>query len=796
MRFLYLFLLISLGCFRLEAATFVVVNNANAGSGSLREAILRANANGTATADLIQFNIPAISAGDITITLTEELPALTSNIVIDATTQPTSLLESPSIKVKLVRGASPFFHGLVIDGIMNIEIYGIYFSNFISQAGIPADDRKAAVFLKNAAHVIIGAPNKQNGFGNNYTSVISPTQPFVQDDITISSNIIGLDPGGKSPAGNVVGIDLSYLKNSTIGGNTAAHGNLVSGNSNAISLGALAGNVNISFNVIGFDITKTKTFPQLQSTGIFANGENVNLIISDNYIASQLKGIKVDNVKQKYTIRRNVIGPGLNSENFGNTKYGIELYNCLAGVIGGVDVADQNVIAYNELGILVDASYPVSILKNSTYCNTLAAIAFKDIPPGKNITPSRITTITATSASGIYLPNALIELFYDDECPDCQGKTFIASIPTGADGTWEYNGTLTAAITSTGTNVDGATAAFSKSIISDANKIIKDAFCGNSTGSITQLDVSDASVFNWFDANNNLVGNERELKNVPGGTYYLKAGQPGGCESISAVYTILNTNISYKAKAAEIKPLTCNENNGSVSITAYETQTPLAFSWADQTGTIVSNEEVLRDVAAGAYTLTASNGNGCTNVVGTFTVGIAPLSVIDFSKISSTISCDGKSVSISGVDVVGSTNPFTYSWTDANGNVAANTLNFQKLKPDKYQLWVKDKYGCEVKSEVIDLTKVEDRVLQVPNSISPNGDGVNDTWKINGAENHPEAEFSVFNRLGNRLFYSKGYAKEFNGTYNGKPLPAGVYYFVIDMKTDCGKISGSLTIIR
>jgi len=796
MRFLYLFLLISLGCFRLEAATFVVVNNANAGSGSLREAILRANANGTATADLIQFNIPAISAGDITITLTEELPALTSNIVIDATTQPTSLLESPSIKVKLVRGASPFFHGLVIDGIMNIEIYGIYFSNFISQAGIPADDRKAAVFLKNAAHVIIGAPNKQNGFGNNYTSVISPTQPFVQDDITISSNIIGLDPGGKSPAGNVVGIDLSYLKNSTIGGNTAAHGNLVSGNSNAISLGALAGNVNISFNVIGFDITKTKTFPQLQSTGIFANGENVNLIISDNYIASQLKGIKVDNVKQKYTIRRNVIGPGLNSENFGNTKYGIELYNCLAGVIGGVDVADQNVIAYNELGILVDASYPVSILKNSTYCNTLAAIAFKDIPPGKNITPSRITTITATSASGIYLPNALIELFYDDECPDCQGKTFIASIPTGADGTWEYNGTLTAAITSTGTNVDGATAAFSKSIISDANKIIKDAFCGNSTGSITQLEVSDASVFNWFDTNNNLVGNERELKNVPGGTYYLKAGQPGGCESISAVYTILNTNISYKAKAAEIKPLTCNENNGSVSITAYETQTPLAFSWADQTGTIVSNEEVLRDVAAGAYTLTASNGNGCTNVVGTFTVGIAPLSVIDFSKISSTISCDGKSVSISGVDVVGSTNPFTYSWTDANGNVAANTLNFQKLKPDKYQLWVKDKYGCEVKSEVIDLTKVEDRVLQVPNSISPNGDGVNDTWKINGAENHPEAEFSVFNRLGNRLFYSKGYAKEFNGTYNGKPLPAGVYYFVIDMKTDCGKISGSLTIIR
>lgn len=796
MRVLYLFLLIGVSCIQVEATTFVVVNNANAGSGSLRDAILGSNANGTATADLILFDIPATSTGDITITLTEELPALTSNIVIDATTQPTTLLESPSIKVKLVRGASQFFHGLVIDGIKHIEIYGLYFSNFVSQAGIPADDRKAAVFLKNAAHVTIGAPNKQNGFGNNYTAIISPTQPFVQDDITISSNIIGLDPAGKSPEGNVVGIDLSYLKNSTIGGNTVAHGNLISGNSNAISLGALSGNVNISFNVIGFDVTKAKTFPQMQSTGIFANGETVNLTISDNYIVSQFKGIKVDNLKLKYTITRNVIGCGVNGENFGNIKYGIELYNCSAGIIGGPTAADRNIIAYNESAILVDKSYPVSILKNSIYCNGSSAIGFKDIPPDKSITQSRIGLITSTSASGTYLPNSIIELFYDDECPDCQGKTFIASIPTNANGTWQYNGALTTGITSTGTNADGATSAFSKPFLADGSKIITDTFCGNSTGSITKLDVSDASVFSWFNAANTLVGNEKDLKDVSSGTYYLKASQPGGCESVSAIYTIRNTDITYKVKSSTIKPASCNEDNGSVSIIAYETQTPLLFSWTDKDGVVVATTEMLNNVAPGDYTLTAANGNGCTNVVGTFVVGIAELPVIDFSRLRTAISCDGKSVSVYGVDIDGTTGPFTYRWLDKNGNTVANTPVFQKLKPDKYQLWVKDRYDCEVGSEVLDLTKLEKTILQVPNSITPNGDGINDTWKINGTENYPNAEFYIFNRLGDQLFYSKGYPKEFDGNYKDQALPAGVYYYLIDLKTDCGKVSGSLTILK
>jgi len=790
-----LFVLISF-CFQIRAATFTVLNNADAGTGSLRQAILDANANGAATADNIVFNIPALITDDVTINLLSELPPLTSNLIIDATTQPVALFGNTSIKIKLVRASAPFYHGFVIDGIENIQIYGFYFSNFLAQSGVPADERKAGIFLKNATHIIIGAPNKQNCFGGNYTSVISPTTPGNLDDITISANIIGLDPTGLTIVGNVVGIDLSYLKNSTIGGSNSAYGNLISGNSNAVSLGGLSGNINVSYNVIGLDITKTKNFPADLSTGIFANGQNANLLIADNFIASQQKGIMVDNIKNGYQIKRNVIGTALVNQNFGNTKYGIELYNCGAGTIGGTFISDQNTIANNEQAIQVDFSYPVSILKNSIYCNKKSGIEFKDLPGGKTITQSKIDVITASSASGTYLPNAVVELFYDDECPDCQGKNWIATLTTDDNGAWQYNGALTAGLTSTGTNPDGATSGFSKPLISDASKKINDGLCGASNGSISGLSISDASVFSWYNSANLLVGSQKDLTNVPAGVYYLKASQPGGCDVLSASYVIKNININYKVKASTVKPASCNEKNGSILVTAYENETPKTFSWTDEKGTIVGNTEMLENVSAGNYTLTASNGNGCTNVAGVFTVGLTELPLVNLSKMQQFISCDGKTISTAGIEILGNTPPYAYKWLNADGNLVYQGLNIEGVKPGKYSLRVTDKFGCEVTTESIDFTQLQNKVLQVPNTITPNGDGTNDTWKIAGAGNYPEAEFFVFNRNGDKVFYSKGYIKDFDGTDNGKPLPVGVYYYLIDLKTDCGKLSGSLTILK
>lgn len=65
------------------------------------------------------------------------------------------------------------------------------------------------------------------------------------------------------------------------------------------------------------------------------------------------------------------------------------------------------------------------------------------------------------------------------------------------------------------------------------------------------------------------------------------------------------------------------------------------------------------------------------------------------------------------------------------------------------------------------------------NAFSPNGDGVNDTWIIEGVEDFPEALVRVYNRWGNLVLKTKAYQNDWAGTWAGKPLPDGTYFFEV-----------------
>ena len=84
----------------------------------------------------------------------------------------------------------------------------------------------------------------------------------------------------------------------------------------------------------------------------------------------------------------------------------------------------------------------------------------------------------------------------------------------------------------------------------------------------------------------------------------------------------------------------------------------------------------------------------------------------------------------------------------------------------------------------------------IPNTFTPNGDGRNDTWVIKGLEYYPRATVNIFNRWGQKLYYSVGYPIPWNGTYHGKALPSGTYYYIIDPKTGQPVIAGWVAIVR
>ncbi|MGB8190581.1 MAG: gliding motility-associated C-terminal domain-containing protein [Chitinophagaceae bacterium] len=124
----------------------------------------------------------------------------------------------------------------------------------------------------------------------------------------------------------------------------------------------------------------------------------------------------------------------------------------------------------------------------------------------------------------------------------------------------------------------------------------------------------------------------------------------------------------------------------------------------------------------------------------------------------------------------------SYFWTPSIGLSDANILQPQALLFDEQQftLHVVSNLGCGSSTDNV-IVKVFKKVV-VPNAFSPNNDGINDLWQIPMLLSYPSPEITVFNRYGQPVFRNKGYSTPWNGTYNGKKLPVGTYYYVIDLK--------------
>ncbi len=103
--------------------------------------------------------------------------------------------------------------------------------------------------------------------------------------------------------------------------------------------------------------------------------------------------------------------------------------------------------------------------------------------------------------------------------------------------------------------------------------------------------------------------------------------------------------------------------------------------------------------------------------------------------------------------------------------------------------------GCQaIDSVFVDLTSP----VNITNTITPNGDGFNEVWILDGSTNFPDIEVEIYNRWGELLFQSSGYSDPWDGTYEGKPLPTGTYYYVILLNDPMfpEHFDGPITIMR
>ena len=137
----------------------------------------------------------------------------------------------------------------------------------------------------------------------------------------------------------------------------------------------------------------------------------------------------------------------------------------------------------------------------------------------------------------------------------------------------------------------------------------------------------------------------------------------------------------------------------------------------------------------------------------------------------------------------------TYLWTPPtylNSATVANPMGYPTADI-VYQLKVTSIKTCVANSSI--SIKVVKKYI-IPNTFTPNNDQIHDRWEIENLKLYPDVRVRIFNRSGQLVFESIGYNTPWDGTYKGKEMPFGTYYYIIETGGGRGPRTGYVTIIR
>ncbi len=283
-----------------------------------------------------------------------------------------------------------------------------------------------------------------------------------------------------------------------------------------------------------------------------------------------------------------------------------------------------------------------------------------------------------------------------------------------------------------------------------------------------------------FNASPNLTGL------LPGNNNVTVKNTTTGCVSLAQIVFINNL------PAKSPNPLTISPEEYCLNETAVPiTAVGLNLLWyTSATGgipAIVPPTPSTNSIGSTTYYVTQVNLPLCESDRVPIIVIVHPLPVVN-AGLDKTI-FQGQSVTLNG-SVTGA---LSYLWTPI---LISNTLSpiVSPLNDITYILTATTDKGCDA-SDDVKITVLKD--LIIPNSFSPNGDGINDKWVLKNIEQYVKCGVEIFNRYGQQIFKSTGYAKPWDGTINGNPLPVGTYYYIINTGVaNADILKGSITIIR
>lgn len=286
-----------------------------------------------------------------------------------------------------------------------------------------------------------------------------------------------------------------------------------------------------------------------------------------------------------------------------------------------------------------------------------------------------------------------------------------------------------------------------------------------------------ASVFNWQVTGGNIISNP--LKD----SIIVKWGNTGGVFQISVIETNIfgctGDTVFAKVLVKQDIPIAINGNNeicagDTVVLTALNTTT---YQWNNG----VNNQAIeVHPLTNTQYRLIGNTS--CRTDTAYHNIAVNPKPQANF-EYSPEFPSQGENVNL----IYTGTAAINYQWFDNQNNLFSNQINPVYLIQESLQttinLQVYNQFGCigSISKTIINNGNIN---IWIPNSFSPNGDGLNDIFKAASASEIKDFQLYIYNRWGQLVFESKNINIGWDGKYLGKEAPQAVYNYFISYCSD------------
>ncbi len=311
-------------------------------------------------------------------------------------------------------------------------------------------------------------------------------------------------------------------------------------------------------------------------------------------------------------------------------------------------------------------------------------------------------------------------------------------------------------------------------VIDATNVSVSSAHCGQSDASISGISVSGGTPAYTYEWNGNSSLNTIDLSNIPSGSYELTVTDAAGCSDTETINVSEVSGPQIDDNALEILQPTCTAG-GSITGLQFTGEAPFDFVWSGDT--LFTSD--ISNLVPGSYSLTVTDAFGCIEQYGPIVLNEPTGPVANFTWTPEFPDVDENVIFDNTSTGQG---PLVYEWSIDGQVFDTENIDYSFSAEGSYPviLYVTDANGCV---SVTSQTVLVYSELNIPNVITANSDGNNDTFVVEGLK--PNTSLIILNRWGNVVWETSNYLNDWNGKdQDGTDLKDGVYTYLITPEND------------